>query len=219
MHQHRHCHYNASILDITPPTTTKVEHYQASVRGEQSITPKREQDPMPTPAATLALPTTTMDNPAQGFCVSTYCPRDNELPKQHVPSQISPPPPGSRLLSQYAMFGCPTQIGCPWRQKKMVMAIKQGPHASVLDLDTAAQLQLDVEEKVSKKQAWLINQDNIKQNSPPQLRISPIAMIPYTSHEFRAILDSSFLVKLSSFEVVPMVNHSTTKTAPHGEIN
>jgi hypothetical protein len=43
------------------------------------------------------------------------------------------------------------------------------------------QLRLEVAEKVAAKQARLVAWDSIKHNFPPQLKVSPIAMIPHKS--------------------------------------
>jgi hypothetical protein len=82
-----------------------------------------------------------------------------------------------------------------------------------------AQLQGEVREKVANGQARVVLWDEIKGNPPPQLKISPVAMIPHKSRQFRAILDLSFPVKLEDGSVVPSVNDSTTKTAPRGAID
>ncbi len=60
---------------------------------------------------------------------------------------------------------------------------------------------------------------DIKHDHPPELKISPLAMIPHKSCQFRAILDLSFPVKLQDGTTVPSVNAATTKTAPRGAIN
>ena len=61
--------------------------------------------------------------------------------------------------------------------------------------------------------------DDIKDTSPAQLNISPIAMIPHKSRKFRAILDFSFGVKMSESKCIPAVNESSAKTAPVGAID
>jgi len=101
----------------------------------------------------------------------------------------------------------------------MQASIDRGPHISALVPDAALQLDMEVQEKVMNKQARLVLWDDIKHNPPPQLKISPIAMVPHKSRPYRAILDLSFPVRLSPTEVVPSVNSTTTKTAPKGAID
>ena len=47
-------------------------------------------------------------------------------------------------------------------------------------------------EKVRTKQARIVLCDDIKDNPPMQLKISPIAAIPHKSKAFRSILNLSF---------------------------
>ena len=127
--------------------------------------------------------------------------------------------PAASLLTQYATLGCPTQTGKPWSKKEMEAAINRGPHVSALVPAAIEQLRLEVEDKVRRGQARLVLWDDIKCNPPPQLKISPIAMIPHKSRLFRAILDLSFPVRLQNGTTVPSVNDGTTKTAPRGAID
>ena len=101
----------------------------------------------------------------------------------------------------------------------MEEAIARGPHASALEPEPAEQLWLEVEEKVRRGQARVVTWDDIKHDPPPQLKISPIAMIPHKSRLFRAILDLSFPVKLKDGSIVPSVNDNTIKMAPRGAID
>jgi hypothetical protein len=135
------------------------------------------------------------------------------------PSGLALSHPAAALLAEYAVFGCPTQTGKPWSPAVMTAAVERGPHASALQPEAAEQLWLEVEEKVRKGQARLVQWDDIKHNPPPQLKISPIAMIPHKSRLFRAILDLSFPVKLRDGTITPSVNDGSTKTAPRGAID
>jgi len=127
--------------------------------------------------------------------------------------------PASNLLIRYATKGCPVQTGKNWTREQMQASIDRGPHISALVPDAAMQLDIEVKEKVQNNQARLVFWDDIKQNPPPQLKISPIVMVPHKSRPYRAILDLSFPVKLSPEEVIPSVNSTTTKTAPKGSID
>ena len=61
--------------------------------------------------------------------------------------------------------------------------------------------------------------DDIKHNPPPEMKISPLVVIPHKSHLFRAILDLSFAICLASGKIIELANKTTKKTAPHGVIN
>ena len=100
----------------------------------------------------------------------------------------------------------------------MQAAVDRGPHASALIPAAAQQLDLKVAEKVANGQARLVRWDDIKHSPPPNLKISPVAMVPHKSRPYRAILDLSFALQLSPLDTVPSVNSTTTKTAPQGAI-
>jgi hypothetical protein len=101
----------------------------------------------------------------------------------------------------------------------MQAAIDRGPHASALSPKAIAQMDEEVTAKLKSKQARLVRWTDIKDNPPPQLKISPLAMVPHKSRPFRAILDLSFAIKLSPTETIPSVNSTTTKLAPAGAID
>ena len=55
--------------------------------------------------------------------------------------------------------------------------------------------------------------DDIKQNPPSKLKISPLEIIPHKSTKYRAILDISFALEVAGWDL-PSVNKSTKETAP-----
>ena len=55
----------------------------------------------------------------------------------------------------------------------------------------------EVEEKVAKGQAKIFSWEHLKEHLPPNLKISPIAMIPHKSRSWRAIIDLSFALKFN----------------------
>jgi hypothetical protein len=101
----------------------------------------------------------------------------------------------------------------------MEEAVARGPHSSAMHPHAMTQLAMEVAEKIQDNQAHLIIWDDICHNPPPNLKISPIAMIPHKSWGFRAILDLSFHLRLSMGEHIPSVNETTTLTAPWGAID
>jgi hypothetical protein len=68
-------------------------------------------------------------------------------------------------------------------------------------------------------QAKLVLWDDIKDNPPPQLKISPIAAIPHKSKAFRSILDLSFSLHLKNGGILELVNDSTVKMAHRGALD
>jgi hypothetical protein len=100
----------------------------------------------------------------------------------------------------------------------MEAAIRKGAHPSAMVTEAAEQLRRESVEKVRKGQARIVRWDDIRDNPPKELKVSPIAMIPHKSRGFRAILDLSYSVRLSH-KRLPSVNESTVKTAPQGAID
>jgi hypothetical protein len=150
-------------------------------------------------------------------------PVPKQAPKKWVgemcPRNLALYHPAAAKLLQYATGGCPANTGKPWSREEMQAAIDRGPHISAMDPDAMKQLATEVNEKVKKGQAKLVLWDDIKNDPPPELKISPIAMIPHKSRQFRAILDLSFRLKLKNGGFIPSVNESTTLEAPAGAID
>jgi hypothetical protein len=98
-------------------------------------------------------------------------------------------------------------------------AVERGPHQSAL-LDEALQhFAEEAIKKVNAGQSKIIQWDNIKDNPPTQLKISPIAAIPHKSRGLRSILDLSFSLRLKNGGILPSVNDTTIKTAPKGALD
>ena len=127
--------------------------------------------------------------------------------------------PAAATLLSYAINGCPTATGAPWTHEQMAAAIARGPHVSALVPAAMTQLDLEVQEKVKNGQARVVRWNDICRAPPPQLKISPVAMVEHKSRPYRAILDLSFPVHLSPTTTVPSVNSTTTKTAPKAAID
>ncbi len=76
--------------------------------------------------------------------------------------------------------------------------MKRGPHQSALTLEAIAHFAEEAAEKVRTNQARIVAWENIKDNPPKELKISPIAGIPHKLKEFHSILDLSFRLKLKN---------------------
>jgi hypothetical protein len=135
------------------------------------------------------------------------------------PSNLALHHPAAEKLLQYATGGCPANTGRPWSKEEMQAAIDRGPHVSALVPEAIEHLQVEAKDEVKKGQAWVVLWDDIKNDPPKELKISPIAMIPHKSRMFRAILDLSFRLRLKNGGFVPSVNKSTTLEAPAGAID
>eukprot|EP00956_Cyclotella_meneghiniana_P025446 scaffold53123_cov73-Cyclotella_meneghiniana.AAC.1 len=127
--------------------------------------------------------------------------------------------PAAAKLLEYATGGCPCNTGKPWSKDQIWAAVERGPHVSALEEDAIAQLEGEIAEKVKARQCRVVLWDDIKDNPPEQLKISPLAMIPHKSRKYRAILDLSFRIRLKNGHEVPSVNEGTTLEAPAGAID
>ncbi len=55
--------------------------------------------------------------------------------------------------------------------------------------ETVSSFKEEAREKVATGQATIVDWDKIKDNPPPQMKVSPIAAIPHKPKAFRSILD------------------------------
>ncbi len=78
---------------------------------------------------------------------------------------------------------------------------------------------VEAAKKVRTKQARIVAWDDIKNDPPQQLKISPIAAILHKLKDFRSILNLSFRICLASGGVRAAVNDTMIKTAPKGVID
>jgi hypothetical protein len=128
-------------------------------------------------------------------------------------------PAAAKLSQYYAMGGCPTNTGKNWSKEQKWAAVERGPHVSALNPDAIKQLKTEIADKVKVGQCKVVLWDDNKNDPPPQLKISPLAMIPHKSRNFRAILDLSFKLRLKDGTHVPSVNDTTTLEAPAAAID
>ena len=74
--------------------------------------------------------------------------------------------------------------GRDWTRDEMEAAVARGPHESSLTEEALQHFAAEVWEKVATGQAKVVSWDDIKENPPPQLKISPVAAIPHKSKAF-----------------------------------
>jgi len=118
--------------------------------------------------------------------------------------------PAADILREWAMLGCPTRTGCNWTREEMWEAVERGPHRSATTPEALTHFAEEIR---------IVPWDDIKDNPPAQLKISPIAAIPHKSKAFRSILDFSFRLRLKNGGVLVAVNDTTVKSTPKGAID
>ena len=126
------------------------------------------------------------------FAIPTPKARPKKWRNNMCPSNLALHHPAANTLLQYATGGCPTNTGTPWTRQQIQEAINRGPHSSAMDPQAMEQQLKEATDKEKKGQCRIVLWDDIKHEPPPQLKISPIAMIPHKSRQLRAILDLSF---------------------------
>ena len=90
----------------------------------------------------------------------------------------------AHILADWKKFGCPTQTGRNWSLAEIQAAIDRRPHKSVLEPDAIAHFAEEVADKVAKGQALVVLWDDIKDNHPRQLKVSPVAAIQHKSRAY-----------------------------------
>ncbi|KAL7533277.1 hypothetical protein ACHAWF_011989 [Thalassiosira exigua] len=138
---------------------------------------------------------------------------------QMCPGGLALEHPAADILLEYATGGCPAQTGRQWTREMLEAAVEKGPHKSAMEPEAMAYIQQEVEAKEKRGQAKVFIWDVIKDDPPPEMKISPLAAIPHKSRAYRAILDLSFVLRLQNGGVIPSVNGTTTKSAPSGAID
>ena len=114
------------------------------------------------------------------------------------------------LLMSYAQEGCPAKCGPDWSKEKILLLLRRGPHRSAQKKQAIRQLRRETEEKIKHGYARVIKWGEIKNDIPPKLKISPVAMIPHKSKAFRCILDLSFTLN-DNGHTYKSVNQTTNK--------
>ena len=97
--------------------------------------------------------------------------------------------------------------------EELEAAAEQGPHWSALEPDVIAQIQVEARKKETQGFCKLYDWEELKSNLPKKLKLSPLAMIPLKSKNYRAILDLSFELMLAGY-TLPLINEATELMAP-----
>ena len=126
--------------------------------------------------------------------------------------------PAAPLLQSYATQGCPVDCGPDWSTDQIIAALSYGAHPSAKIPAALKCLLEETKGKVDKGFARITTWKELKKNIPPKFKLSPAAMIPHKSREFRCILDLSFHIR-AIHENFKSVNDTTTKLALEETMN
>ena len=99
--------------------------------------------------------------------------------------------PAADLLLEYSTQGTPVDCGQPWSQEEIQQAIEYGAHPSATDPAAATELRKEALEREAMGVVKIVKWDDIKDNPPASLKVSPVAAIPHKSRSFRFILNLS----------------------------
>ena len=186
-----------------------------------SEVPSQPPSPPSSPAEPLPLAPTVEEqqhNLLQAIKKDDNIPSDIPIKSSLGKSQLMCPRthclshPAAPLLQQYSTTGCPVDCGDNWSLQHILLLLKRGPHISGKHPAAINFLCKETMEKVEQGYARVVRWGDIKQNHPPQLKISPVAMIPHKSKAYRCILDLSFGLRHKG-TTMASVNSSTIKKA------
>ena len=121
--------------------------------------------------------------------------------------------PAAKILTEYSTKGCPVTMNKNWTLGHIIAALKRGPHISTKQPDAKKYLAKETKMKIQQGFMSTVKWGDIKNNVPLNLKISPLAMIPHKSRNYRCILDLSFQLKTNN-KLQSSVNNDTTFNAP-----
>lgn len=117
-------------------------------------------------------------------------------------------------LDEYAVNGVPVDCGDNWSREAIEEAVARGPHQSAMTPEAIELFHDDVVKyQVDAGFCRIVNWDDIKNDLPPQLKISPVAAVPQVGRRPRIILDLSFPVRVGNEIIQQAVNATTAKTS------
>ena len=139
------------------------------------------------------------------------------LGKKHMglmwPTSFANDHDAAPLLHSYSTHGCPVDCGDPWSHDQIITALKRGAHISAKVPRARDYLLKQSHEKEKEGFVILKRWGDIKSSYHKNLKLSPVAMVPHKSRDFRVILDLSFNL-LFHGKRRPSVNESTNILAP-----
>ena len=118
--------------------------------------------------------------------------------------------PAGPILLEYATKGCPVDCSPAWPRERIEKAVEQGPSKSAKNPKAAKACREEALQKVKEGHCILVKWNDIKNNLPKNLKISPIAAIPQKSRKYRMILNLAYRMRIRR-EKLKSVNDSTNK--------
>ena len=171
-------HSNTSFPRWTP--SADAAFMQQGYWRHYKLAPNRKQARTKTTGMTTE--NAGMEDDLQRTLCASSCPSASyQFQNNMCPMGLMLHHPAVETLLDYASAGCPKNMGSPWTHAQMQAAIDCGPHVSGLVPAAIEQLDLEVNEKVANGQARIIRWNDICHSLPPQLKISPVAMVPHKS--------------------------------------
>ena len=114
-------------------------------------------------------------------------------------------------LEEYAVRGVPVDCGEDWSREEIEAAVERGPHPSALTPEALELFAEDIEKQVTSGFSRIVLWEDIKDNLPAKLKISPTAVVPQHNRRGRIILDLSFAVRVGKELIRQAVNDSTAQ--------
>ncbi|GFH62128.1 hypothetical protein CTEN210_18604 [Chaetoceros tenuissimus] len=118
----------------------------------------------------------------------------------------------AKLLEEYSIHGCPVDCGDNWSRLQIEAALLRGSHPSAKVKEAIIEMRKEAADKEAGGYAKVVRYGDIKDDIPPQLKISHVAAIPHKSWLFHFILDLSFELIIDG-QKFPSVNKNTQKLA------
>ena len=117
------------------------------------------------------------------------------------------------MLEEFGARGVPVDCGEDWSREQIMTAIERGPHKGALTEDAIELFEEDIAYQVKAGFSRIVLLDDIIDDLPRKLKISPVAAIPQKNRRPRIILDLSFPVKLGNDIIQQAVNATTAQTS------
>jgi hypothetical protein len=125
-------------------------------------------------------------------------------------------------LNEWATKGVPVDCGPEWSWEVIETAVARGPHRSAIGEESIALVHEDIQYQVDAGFCKVVPWEEVQRLRPPNLKISPIAVVPQQNRRGRIILDLSFPVypqdKKNREPLQAGVNETTAKLAPEGPV-
>jgi hypothetical protein len=94
-----------------------------------------------------------------------------------------------------ATRGCPTNLGPNWSPQQLQDYFNYGAHWSATSPEAAAFIHAEAIERENSGLCRIVRWKDIKNDPPPNLKLSPAAAVPHKSKTFRQLLDLTFALQ------------------------